>query len=73
MNQNMLKLNDDKTERIVFTSKYKQVLYNDLNIMNGGTVMEWASQVWGMGSSLIECCYRYVSMCLISQNGPISH
>ena len=24
MNQNMLKLNDDKTELIVFTSKYKQ-------------------------------------------------
>ena len=28
MNQNMLKLNDDKTELIVFTSKYKQDLYN---------------------------------------------
>ena len=27
MNQNMLKLNDDKTELIVFTSKYKQDLY----------------------------------------------
>ena len=26
MNQNMLKLNDDKTELIVFTSKYKQDL-----------------------------------------------
>ena len=33
MNQNMLKLNDDKTELIVFTSKYKQDLYNDLSIM----------------------------------------
>ena len=32
MNQNMLKLNDDKTELIVFTSKYKQDLYNDLSI-----------------------------------------
>ena len=32
MNQNMLKLNDDKTELIVFTSKYKQDLYNDLRI-----------------------------------------
>ena len=30
MNQNMLKMNDDKTELIVFTSKYKQDLYNDL-------------------------------------------
>ena len=32
MNQNMLKLNDDKTELIVFASKYKQDLYNDLSI-----------------------------------------
>ena len=39
MNQNMLKLNDDKTELIVFTSKYKQDLYK--------------SGTWG--SSLIEC------------------
>ena len=31
MNQNMLKLNDDKTDLIVFTSKYKQNLYNDLS------------------------------------------
>ena len=30
MNQNMLKLNDEKTELIVFTSKYEQDLYNDL-------------------------------------------
>ena len=28
----MVKLNDDKTELIVFTSKYKQDLYNDLSI-----------------------------------------
>ena len=35
MNQNMLKLNDDKTELIVFTSKYKQDLYNDLSITIG--------------------------------------
>ena len=32
MNQNMLKLNDDKAELIVFTSKYKQDLYNYLSI-----------------------------------------
>ena len=32
MNQNMSNLNDDKTELIVFTSKYKQDLYNDLII-----------------------------------------
>ena len=35
MNQNMLKLNDDKTELIVFTSQYKQDLYNDLSITIG--------------------------------------
>ena len=35
MNQNMLKLNDDKTELIVFTSNYKQDLYNDLSITIG--------------------------------------
>ena len=29
INQNMLKLNDVKTELIVFTSKYKQDSYND--------------------------------------------
>ena len=32
-NQNMLKLNDDKTELIVFTSKYKQDLYNCTTII----------------------------------------
>ena len=32
MNQNMLNLNDDKTELIMFTSKYKQDLYNDLSM-----------------------------------------
>ena len=46
MNQNnMLKLNDDKTELIVFTSKYKQDLYNDLNITIGVTVVDCSSQV----------------------------
>ena len=45
MNQNMLKVNDDKTEHIVFTSKYKQDLYNDLNITIGGTVIHFSSQV----------------------------
>ena len=39
MNQNMLMLNDDKTELIVFTSKYKQDLYNDLSITIGDTVV----------------------------------
>ena len=45
MNQNMLKLNDDKTEIIVFTSKYKHYLYYDLRIMIGGTMVEFYSQV----------------------------
>ena len=40
MKQNMLKLNDDKTELIVFTSKYKQDLYNDLSITIGDTVVD---------------------------------
>ena len=40
MNQNMLKLNDDKTELIVFTSKYKQDSYNDLIITIGDTVVD---------------------------------
>ena len=44
MNQNMLKLNDDKTELIVFTSKYKQHLYNYLSITIGGTVVDCSSQ-----------------------------
>ena len=45
MNQNMLNLNDDKTELIVFTSKYKQDLYNDLSITISGTVVDCSSQV----------------------------
>ena len=49
MNQNMLKLNDDKTELIVFTSKYKQDLYNDLSITIGGTVVHCSSQVRDLG------------------------
>ena len=43
MNQNMLKLNDDKTELIVFTSKYKQDPYNDLSITIGDTVVDCSS------------------------------
>ena len=58
MNQNMLKLNDDKTELIVFTSKYKQDLYNDLSITIGDTV----------GSCVIatSACFLYF------KNVPIS-
>ena len=49
MNQNMLKLNDDKTELIVFTSKYKQDLYNYLSITIGGTVVDCSSQFRDLG------------------------
>ena len=49
MNQNMLKPNDDKIELIVFTSKYKQDLYNDLSITIGGTVVDCSSQVMDLG------------------------
>ena len=49
MNQNMLKLNDDKTELIVFTSKYKQDLYNDLSITIGDTVVDCSLQVKDLG------------------------
>ena len=66
MNQNMLKLND-KTELIVFTSKYKQDLYDDLSITIGDTVVHKSMIV---GSSLIEW-YRYVCMFLYFKNAPI--
>ena len=49
INQNMLKRNDDKTELIVFTSKYKQDLYNDLSITICGNVMDCSSQVKDLG------------------------
>ena len=49
MNQNMLKLNNDKTEPIVFTSKYKQDLYSDLSITIGDTVVNCSSQVKDRG------------------------
>ena len=55
MNQNMLKLNDDKTKLIVFTSKYKQDLYNYLSITIDVTVVDCSSQV------------HYVSMFIILQ------
>ena len=62
MNQNMLKLTNDKTELIVFTSKYKQELYNDLSITIGDTVVDCSSQFKDQG-----VIFDRVSMCLISQ------
>ena len=44
MNQDMLKQNDDNTELIVFSLKYKQDLYNDLSITIGDTVVDCNSQ-----------------------------
>ena len=64
MKQNMLKLNDDKAELIVFTSKYKQDSYNDLSITIGDTVVDCSSHVKDLGVISIEC-YRDVSMFLI--------
>ena len=69
MYQNMVRLNYDKTELIVFTSKYKQDLYNDLTI--GDTVVDCSSQVKDLGVILIEC-YRYVSMFLLLHDMLIS-
>ena len=66
----MLKLNIDKPELIVFTSKYKQDLYNDLSITIGGTVVNVVYKSGTLWSALIKC-YCYVSMCLIRQNVPI--
>ena len=54
MNHNMLKLNDDKTELIVLTSKYKQDLYNDLSITIGDTVVDCSSQVKDLGVILFD-------------------
>ena len=45
----MLKLNDDKTELIVFISKYKHDLYNDFSITIGGTVVDCSSHVRDLG------------------------
>ena len=49
MNQIMFKLIDDKAELIVYTSKYKQDLYNDLSITIGDTVVDCSSQVNDLG------------------------
>ena len=45
----MLKLKDDKTELIVFASKYKQDLNNDLSTPIGDTVVDCSSQVKDLG------------------------
>ena len=61
MNQNMLKLNDDKTELIVFTSKYKQDLYNDLSITIGDTVVDCNAQDLGVIFDRVLSLRQHVS------------
>ena len=48
-NYNILKLNADKTEVIVFTSKYKQDVYNDFCIKISDTVGGCSSRVKDLG------------------------
>ena len=62
MIQNMLKLNGEKTELIVFTSTYKEDLYSDLSITIGCTVVDCSPQVREMGiwlanGSKLSCTY----------------
>ena len=45
----MLKLNDDKTELIVFASRYNQHLYSDVTMMIGNTTVVCEPQVKNLG------------------------
>ena len=49
MRHNMLKLNDDKTELIVFASRYNQHLYSDVSMMIGNTTVVCEPQVKNLG------------------------
>ena len=49
MRHNMLKLNDDKTEFIVFASRYNQHLYSDVSLMIGNTAVVCEPQVKNLG------------------------
>ena len=49
MRHNMLKLNDDKTELIVFASRYNQHLYGDASMMIGNTTVVCEPQVKNLG------------------------
>ena len=46
MRHNMLKLNDDKTELIVFVSRYNQHLYSDVSMMVGNTTVKNLSVIF---------------------------
>ena len=61
MNLNMLKLNYDKTKLIVFTSKYKEDLYNDFSITIGGTVVDCSSQDLGVIFDRVLSLRQHVS------------
>ena len=67
MHQNILKLNDDKTEPIVFTSHYKQDLYNDLSITIGDTVVDCSSQVKELGVILCRVLSLRQHVCYTSK------
>ena len=49
MRHNMLKLNDDKTELIVFASRYNQHLYSDASMMISNTTVVSEPQVKNLG------------------------
>ena len=49
MRHNMPKLNDDKTELIVFASHYNQHLYSDVSMMIGITTVVCEPQVKNLG------------------------
>ena len=49
MRHNMLKLNDDKTELIVFASRYNQHLYSYVSMMIGNTTVVCEPQVKNLG------------------------
>ena len=49
MRHNMLKLNDDKTELIVFASRYNQHFYSDASMMIGNTTVVCEPQVKNLG------------------------
>ena len=49
MRHNMLKLNNDKTELIVFASSYNQHLYSDASMMIGNTTVVCEPQVKNLG------------------------
>ena len=72
MNKNMLKLNDDKTELIVFILKYKQDFDNDLTITIGDTVVDCSSQVKDLGVIFDRVLSQRQHVSYTSKNVPIS-